>query len=83
MEQILEYTSFFFAAMALIGAIYNSNLTVWGFYIWLISNTFHASFNWYFGHWGYVAMDIGFILTNINGIYKYKRRAIDKTAKVN
>ena len=77
-RDLLEYASFFFAGLSLLGAVYNSNLTVYGFYIWIVSNLFHLIFNWHFGHWGYVAMDIGFLLTNLNGIHRFKRRSIDK-----
>lgn len=71
-SQYLEYISYFFALLSFLGAVFNSNQSISGFYIWLISNTFHALFNAYFGHWAYVLMDIGFIATNINGIYRLK-----------
>lgn len=71
-SQYLEYISYFFAALSFTGAVFNSTLSIWGFYIWLVSNTFHALFNWHFEHWGYVILDLGFIATNIYGIYQHR-----------
>jgi nicotinamide riboside transporter PnuC len=78
-SEYLEYISYFFATLSFAGAVFNSTLSIWGFYIWLISNTFHAIFNFHFEHWGYVALDLGFIATNIYGIYQYRLRNNNKT----
>lgn len=81
--EVLEYLSFFFGFLAFLGAVCNSNLSIWGFYIWTASNTFSALFDWHFEHWGYLCMHLAFLVTNFNGIYKYKKKQrVEKAANV-
>lgn len=81
--EILEYLSFFVCGLALLGAIFNSNLSIWGFYIWTITNAFSAAFDWHFSHWGYFCMHLAFLGTNFNGIYKHKKKLnLDKSYHV-
>lgn len=72
-SQYMEYISFFFCGLALFGAFLNSNQSIKGFYVWLLSNSFAVVFDYHFGHWGYFFLHLGFLCTNINGIYTYKK----------
>lgn len=69
----LEYSSYIFAAIALIGAYLNSNLDPKGFYLWMITNTFFVIFHLYFSHYGVATLYGCYLATNINGIRKTKR----------
>lgn len=71
-DQMFEYLSYPIALIALIGAYFNSNFKVEGFYLWIISNIFFVLFNVYYGHYGMTLLYICYLGTSVNGIYKNK-----------
>lgn len=73
LDQVLEIISYFIGSIALMGAYFNSNFRIEGFYLWLISNAYFVLFNIYYEHYGMALMYICYLATTINGISKMKK----------
>lgn len=84
MNEYLEFISWGFVAIALIGSVYNSKLDQkTAFNYWFISNLFFICFNLYFKHYGAASLYTAHWLLVIKGLQniriKNKDRSINGT----
>lgn len=71
---VIEYISWVFVGIALIGSVYNSRLDQYlAFRIWFVSNLFFVIFNIYFQHYGVAALYGCHWLLTIHGINNTKK----------
>lgn len=74
-SEIIEYISWIFVGIALIGSIYNSRLNQEkAFKLWFISNLFFVLFNLYFGHYGAASLYSCHWFLTINGLKNLREK---------
>lgn len=59
------------AVAGLTGAIFNSNLSIWGFVIWIPANIGLVILNYRRGYYEQAALFVAYTATSINGIIRF------------
>jgi nicotinamide riboside transporter PnuC len=59
------------ALAGLTGAIFNSNLSIWGFVIWIPANIGLVILNYRRGYYEQAALFVAYAATSINGIFRF------------
>ena len=70
-HHIVEWVA---TAFSLIGAVLNSLLNIYGFYLFIVGNIFWMSFAWKHRHYGLMFLNFVFLILNLYGIYVWKMR---------
>lgn len=67
----LKLPDLILAALGLTGAIFNSNMSIWGFVIWIPANVGLVILNYRRGYYEQAALFVAYTTTSINGIIRF------------
>ena len=70
-EKSMRHHVIEWAAMVLsvVGAVMNAQLSIWGFYVFMLGNILWASFSVKHRHWGLFVTQLIFFVLNVYGIW--------------
>ena len=63
-------------AFSLTGAVLNSMLNIYGFYLFIFGNLLWMSFSWKHRHYGLLFLNFVFMILNVYGIYVWKSKLL-------
>jgi nicotinamide riboside transporter PnuC len=66
--------------LSLIGVVLNTHQDRRCFYIWIVTNTSWAAVDFYKGIYAQATMFILYLLLSVWGLYKWKHKAVHKSA---
>jgi nicotinamide riboside transporter PnuC len=67
----LKLPDLILAVAGLTGAIFNSNLSIWGFVIWIPANVGLVILNYRRGYYEQAVLFTAYTATSINGIFRF------------
>lgn len=79
-EASLIFANWLATAIAILGAIYNSNQEKKGFYLWILSNTFFCVHNFCIQQFAVSFLFCFYIFISVNGLLKWKDNDTDNLA---